>query len=90
MLFLTGGVMSKATAKITTKGQVTIPKKLRDDLGLREGDEIEFLQEGNTFRIRKLARGNPFEAWRGYAKHLSGMTVDELMDEMRGPVDLGD
>ena len=29
-------------AKITTKGQVTIPKRLRDHLGLKPGSSVEF------------------------------------------------
>ncbi|HBQ61397.1 MAG TPA: AbrB family transcriptional regulator [Balneolaceae bacterium] len=31
-----------ATATITSKGQVTIPKKIRDKLGLKPGDKINF------------------------------------------------
>jgi AbrB family looped-hinge helix DNA binding protein len=81
--------MAIVTTRVTSKGQVTIPKKMRDDLGLNAGDEIEFVQEGDTYRVRKVVKGNPFDKWRGTAKHLAGMTVDELMDEMRGPVDLG-
>jgi AbrB family looped-hinge helix DNA binding protein len=76
-------------ARITSKGQVTLPKKLRDALGLRAGDEIEFIQEGNTYRVRKVLVGDPFAPWIGFAKHLKGIDVDELIDEMRGPVDLG-
>jgi antitoxin PrlF len=31
-----------ASATITSKGQVTVPKKVRDELGLREGDRVLF------------------------------------------------
>lgn len=31
-----------ATATITSKGQVTIPKKIRDKLGLKPGDKVDF------------------------------------------------
>lgn len=31
-----------ASATMTTKGQVTIPKQVRDELGLREGDRVLF------------------------------------------------
>lgn len=36
-----------AAAKVTSKGQVTVPKAVRDALGLREGDEVVFRVEGN-------------------------------------------
>ena len=36
-----------AAAKLTSKGQVTVPKAVRDALGLEEGDEIVFHVEGN-------------------------------------------
>lgn len=36
-----------AAAKVTSKGQVTVPKAVRDALGIREGDEILFRVEGD-------------------------------------------
>jgi AbrB family looped-hinge helix DNA binding protein len=36
-----------ATAKVTSKGQVTVPKAVREALGIREGDEVVFRVEGN-------------------------------------------
>jgi AbrB family looped-hinge helix DNA binding protein len=36
-----------AAAKLTSKGQVTVPKAVRDALGLTEGDEVIFRVEGN-------------------------------------------
>lgn len=36
-----------AAAKVTTKGQVTVPKAVRDALGIEEGDEVVFRVEGN-------------------------------------------
>lgn len=36
-----------AAAKVTSKGQVTVPKAVRDALGLKEGDEVIFRVEGN-------------------------------------------
>lgn len=34
-------------AKLTSKGQVTVPKAVRDALGLEEGDKLIFRVEGN-------------------------------------------
>ena len=34
-------------ATVTSKGQVTLPKRVRDALGIREGDEIVFRVEGD-------------------------------------------
>lgn len=36
-----------AAAKVTSKGQVTVPKAVRDALGIKEGDAIVFRVEGN-------------------------------------------
>ncbi len=36
-----------AAAKVTSKGQVTVPKAVRDALGIKEGDEVVFHVEGN-------------------------------------------
>jgi antitoxin PrlF len=33
-------------AKVTSKGQVTVPKAVRDALGIKEGDEVTFRVEG--------------------------------------------
>ena len=38
-------------AKIMSKGQVTIPKDIRDMLNIQPGDRISFIVEGNTVRI---------------------------------------
>ena len=36
-----------AAAKLTSKGQVTVPKAVREALGLKEGDDVVFHVEGN-------------------------------------------
>ena len=38
-------------AKVMAKGQVTIPKDVREALGITSGDRITFIVEGNTARI---------------------------------------
>jgi AbrB family looped-hinge helix DNA binding protein len=60
-----------STAKITSKGQVTIPKGVRDTLGLREGDGVLFRVDGGRAVIAKtpdlleLAGSVPVPAGKG-------------------------
>jgi AbrB family looped-hinge helix DNA binding protein len=38
---------------MTSKGQVTLPRQVREELGLTTGDELMFSREGNAVRIQK-------------------------------------
>lgn len=49
-------------ARVTSKGQVTVPKSVRDALGINEGDEVIFRVEGNR---AVLARTPDFLALAG-------------------------
>jgi antitoxin PrlF len=42
------------TAKLTSKGQTTIPREVRAKLALRPGDVIAFEIEGEVVRLRKV------------------------------------
>lgn len=42
------------TAKVTSKGQVTVPKAVRTALGIREGDDIVFRVEGGRAVIARV------------------------------------
>lgn len=70
--------------KMTTKGQVTVPKGVRERLGLRPGDEIEFIEEDGMFRVRKRLTETPLKKYRGYLKGSAGSDPDKLVEEMRG------
>jgi AbrB family looped-hinge helix DNA binding protein len=73
--------------KVTEKGQVTIPKDLRDALGIGAGTEVEFERRKDTIVVRKSHRGP--SRGRQLAERLSGrgdiaMTTDEIMAMTRG------
>ena len=70
---------------VTSKGQITIPKDVRDRLGLRPGDKIGFMEDEGGWRIEKEVAESPFEKYRGYLSHLRGQDPDDLVEEMRGP-----
>ena len=42
-------------ARLTSKGQVTVPKSVRDALGVAEGDQIVFRVEGNRAILARTA-----------------------------------
>ena len=76
--------------QVTVKGQVTIPKRVREYLGIQPGSEVEFevgpqgdvlLRKAGKPSKRAHSRGR-FAALRGTRK--SGMTTDELMNLLRG------
>lgn len=71
-----------SVATISEKGQVTIPKELRDDFGIRKGDRLEFSAERDCIKIRKHVNVDALESLRGSIKLPA--SVDELIDEMRG------
>ena len=48
--------MEVSVGSVTSKGQVTIPKEIRDALGLVEGDRIVFMLEGERVVIMKATR----------------------------------
>lgn len=72
------------SAKVTSKGQITIPKHVRDRLGLDPGDEVEFIEEDGTFRIRKERRDSRYAKYRGSIKNWSGRDPEDLLRELRG------
>ena len=43
-------------AKVTSKGQVTVPKAVREALGIKEGDEVVFRVEGDRAVLGPYAR----------------------------------
>ena len=44
--------MGQPRATMTSKGQFTMPKALRDELNLKAGDSIEFVREGSRYFVR--------------------------------------
>jgi len=69
---------------MTSKGQITLPKRVRMRLGLTTGDEVEFVEDGGEFRLRRHVGDSPFGPYRGHLSHLRGKSPDEIVEELRG------
>ncbi len=71
---------------VTSKGQVTIPKPVRDRLGIKRGDAVEFeLAPDGRVIVVKVGGRRPaswFAALRGRAG--KGLSTDQIMALTRG------
>ena len=77
---LAGGVDVKA--KVAERGQVTIPKRLRDQMGIRAGTVLEFSEEqGRLIAVKE----EPLDAIdRFYGKLGRGRRTEKVIRELRG------
>lgn len=69
-------------AKVTTKGQITIPKTIREILDLKEGSKIIFIQKGNDIIIKNsamLALEKIQTAFEGEAERLGLETEEDVV-----------
>ena len=81
--------------RVTTKGQVTIPKQIRDHLGIGPGSEVEFVATDEGARLVAINENlSEEEATRKFSEaldrmagslDLGGMSTDEYMEWLRGP-----
>jgi AbrB family looped-hinge helix DNA binding protein len=72
--------------RMTVKGQVTIPKYIRDALDINPGDELDWVLEGDSARVTRRPDSEEIKA---ALDQMSGaaqvrMTTDEIMALTRG------
>ena len=85
--------------RITSKGQVTIPKHIRDKLGVMPGDEVGFREDGQAVILENVSAQSASEKvmqaiqraqelvkqmQRDGRMEPLGTSVDEFMDDLRG------
>lgn len=76
------------SSTISSKGQVTVPLEIRRRLGLREGDRLEFLPQGELTIIRPArGRANPFVAYAGALDTFPGgiQEINAWVDDLCSP-----
>ncbi len=74
-------------ATVSEKGQVTIPKRLRERLGIRAGQVLEFEEDRGRLVARKVAEEDPVDAVYGVLGRRRGRSTDDFINEIRGEPD---
>lgn len=74
--------------KIGERGQVTIPKEIRDKFGLRPKTEVELRVVKGSILLKKASKKLSFRKWRGRCKdsfvELGYSSVDNFIEDLRG------
>lgn len=77
----------KVTAKITSKGQVTLPKEVRELLGVGKGDSVRFEVRNGTVEVYPQKPIPDFAALIGaypLGPEWDGLSAVEVVEELRG------
>ena len=72
-------------ATLTSKGQVTVPKRIREELGLEAGTQVEFIiDDDGSLRVRP--KEPPMERLRAIQEQLSDreIDIDRMQRESKG------
>jgi AbrB family looped-hinge helix DNA binding protein len=75
--------------RITSKGQVTIPQRIREALGLLPDTEVEFELQRDAVRLKRAATPARSDRGRALVAHMRGrgtrrLTTDQILKLTRG------
>jgi AbrB family looped-hinge helix DNA binding protein len=74
--------------KVGDRGQVTIPKSIRDRFGINSSTEVEFAVERGAIVLRKKAHNIDLDRWKGFCansfKKTGYASVDAFIEDVRG------
>jgi len=77
----------KKQAKVTSKGQITVPREIRRRLGVRAGDKLEFEDNGDGVRVTAVRKESPFAKYMGIGNPGIGKgrkAIQKWLRELRG------
>lgn len=77
----------KKQAKLTSKGQLTMPREIRRRLGVKPGDKVEFEDTGGVVQVKAVREGSVFEKYRGIGTPGIGKGrkgIQKWLRELRG------
>jgi len=82
----------QAKAKVTVKGQVTIPKKIREKLNIQPSDFVLFVRKGNEVVIKPartlldlrgiIKTDKKIEDWEKLRDNAKKYVIDEVMENL--------
>ncbi len=72
--------------RVTERGQITIPKRVRERLGIRPGQVLEVHEENGRIVAVKDLQEDPLESVTGILR--LDLSTDMLMDQLRGDLDI--
>jgi AbrB family looped-hinge helix DNA binding protein len=75
------------SAKITSKGQITVPNEVRRALGVGAGDRLLFEERGGEMRVMPMRSESPFARYRGSGNPEVGSgkkAIVKWLRELRG------
>jgi antitoxin PrlF len=74
-------------AKITSKGQITIPREIRRAMGVQAGDRVLFESDKEGIRVRPVRTASPFAKYQGIGNPGIGSgrkAINRWIRKMRG------
>ena len=75
-------------AKLTSKGQITVPREVRRLLGVRAGDRLLLESDGEGVRVRPVRTKSAFSKYRGIGNPAIGSgrkNISRWLRELRHP-----
>jgi AbrB family looped-hinge helix DNA binding protein len=70
--------------KVTAKYQITLPKRVRRELGIVPGAEVDIVKRGKRFVLVVNPIDSIKNKWRG--RFRGGSSTSEYLDQVRGPI----
>ena len=70
-------------ARVTSKGQITIPREIRRVLRIKPGDSVVFEADNEGVHLRAHRSAGVFSQYEGIWREGEGRTVEEINSELR-------
>lgn len=76
-------ILAGMTHRVGPKGQVVIPKELRDELGIEPGDEVSFWRQGDYVAVRPASQRRALRGRFEGAAFVDALATERAADRRR-------